>query len=158
LARALSLSAVLFVLWLLLSGHYDPLLLSLGAGSCFFVAWIAYRMDVVDHEGHPIHLTWRAAIYWPWLLWEIVKANIDVAKIVLDPELPISPQVFTVEASQVDDLGRVIYANSITLTPGTVSIDVKHATIQVHALTQELADSLLTGEMDRRATEMEGEA
>jgi len=156
LARALSLSVVLFVLWILLSGHYEPLLLSLGAASCIFVAWIAYRMDVVDHEGLPIHLTWRAAIYWPWLLWEIVKANIDVAKIVLDPKLPISPQVFTVKASQVDDLGLAIYANSITLTPGTVSIDVKNATIQVHALTQELADGLLTGEMDRRATEMEG--
>ena len=156
MARALSLSIVLYVLWILLSGHFDPLLLSLGAVSCVFVAWIAYRMDVVDHEGHPIHLTWRAAIYWPWLLWEIVKANIDVAKIVLDPKLPISPQVFTVKASQVDDLGLAIYANSITLTPGTVSIDVKDATIQVHALTQELADGLLTGEMDRRATEMEG--
>ena len=156
MARALSLSIVLYVLWFLLSGHFDPLLLSLGAVSCVFVAWIAYRMDVVDHEGHPIHLTWRAAIYWPWLLWEIVKANIDVAKIVLDPKLPISPQVFTVKASQVDDLGLAIYANSITLTPGTVSIDVKDAAIQVHALTQELADGLLTGEMDRRATEMEG--
>lgn len=158
MARALSLSAVLFILWILLSGHYEPLLLSLGAGSCVFVAWLTHRMDLVDHEGHPIHLTWRAAIYWPWLLWEIVKANIDVAKIVLDPALPISPLVFSVKASQADDLGHVIYANSITLTPGTVSIDVKGATIQVHALTQELADGLLTGEMDRRATEMEGKA
>jgi len=156
LARARSLSVVFFVLWILLSVHFAPLLLGLGAVSCICVAWIAYRVDVADHEGHPIHLTWRAAIYWPWLLWEIVKANIDVAKIVLDPELPISPQVFTVKASQVDDLGHVIYANSITLTPGTVSIDVKSATIQVHALTQELADGLLTGEMDRRATGMEG--
>ncbi|MDH3472449.1 MAG: Na+/H+ antiporter subunit E [Rhodospirillales bacterium] len=158
MAHAVSLSVALFALWLLLSGHYEPLIIGLGAASCVFVALIARRMDVVDREGHPIHLTWRALMYWPWLAWEIVKSNIDVARIVLDPALPISPRVIKVEASQAEDLGRVIYANSITLTPGTVSIDVRGGTIEVHALTRSLAEGLETGEMDRRVSGMAGDA
>ncbi len=156
MVHAVSLSVLLYVLWLLLSGHYEPLLLVLGAVSCIFVAWIAYRMDVADCEGHPVHLTWRSLVYWPWLLWEIVKANVEVARLILSPRLAISPTVINVKASQPDDLGYVIYANSITLTPGTVSIDVRGATIEVHAITREMAESLKTGEMDRRVTQMEG--
>ena len=156
LARAVSLSVTLFVLWLLLSGHYEPLIIALGAVSCVMVAWIAYRMDVADHEGHPIHLTWRALVYWPWLAWEIVKANIDVARLILAPRLAISPKVIKVKASQSDELGHVIYANSITLTPGTVSIDVRDGTIEVHAITKEMAEGLETGEMDRKVCQMEG--
>ncbi len=156
MVRAVSLSVVLYVLWLLLSGHYESLTLVLGAVSSVFVAWIAYRMDVADREGHPIHLTWRSLVYWPWLFWEIVKANLEVARLILAPRLAISPTVIKVKASQPDELGHVIYANSITLTPGTVSIDVRDATIEVHAITREMAEGLQTGEMDRRVTRMEG--
>jgi len=139
-----------------MSGIYEPLILSFAVVSCAFVTWIAHRMDVVDHEGHPIHLTWRALIYWPWLLWEIVKSNIDVARIIINPRLPISPRVITVKASQRDELGHVIYANSITLTPGTVSLNLIDHHIEVHALNEAFAAGLESGEMDRRATEMEG--
>ncbi len=156
MVHAVSLSVVLYILWLLLSGHYEPLLLILGAVSCIFVAWIAYRMDVADREGHPIHLTWRSLVYWPWLFWEIVKANLEVARLILSPRLAISPTVIKVKASQPDELGHVIYANSITLTPGTVSIDVRESTIEVHAITREMAEGLQTNEMDRRVTRMEG--
>ena len=158
MVHAVSLSLALFGLWLLLSGHYEPLTIGLGAASCIFVALIAYRMDVADREGHPVHLTWRTLNYWPWLLWEIVKANIDVARVILDPKLPISPRVIKVTASQADDLGRVIYANSITLTPGTVSIDVRGSMIEVHALTGALAEGLQSGQMDRRVAGMAGGA
>lgn len=115
-------------------------------------------MDVADHEGHPIHLTWRAGTYWPWLFVEIIKSNIDVARLILDPKLPISPTVIKVKATQVDDLGHVIYANSITLTPGTVTMDVRGGTLEVHAITQDIAEGLMSGEMDRRVTQMEGRA
>lgn len=128
----------------------------LGALSCVFVGWIAHRMDVADREGHPIHLTWRALLYWPWLLAEIVKSNIQVARIIVDRSLPISPRVISVKASQPDELGHVIYGNSITLTPGTVSIDVKGHEIEVHALAEVFATSLETGDMDRRVTGIEG--
>ena len=154
--RAFSLGLVLYILWLLLSGHTAPLLLSLGAVSALAVVFIARRMDVVDPEGHPIHLSWKAIPYWPWLLAEIVKANIDVARAIVRPRMPIHPTVLHVKASQKSDLGRVIYANSITLTPGTVTLAVEGEMIEVHALTPAAAESLLTGEMDRRVTIVEG--
>lgn len=156
MVRAISLGAVLFGLWLMLSGHYTPLLLGFGVASCVLVVLISARMDVVDREGHPIHLGLRALTYWPWLLVEIVKANIDVAKRIVDPKLPISPTMVRVRASQKTEVGRVIYANSITLTPGTVSVELEDDMIEVHALTAEGAAALEEGEMDRRVTAMEG--
>jgi multicomponent Na+:H+ antiporter subunit E len=143
--------------WLLFSGHFNPLLLTLGLASCALVVLITTRMDLVDREGHPIHLSWGALIYWPWLFVEILKANIDVAKRVLRPKMDISPTLVRVKASQKSDLGLVIYANSITLTPGTVSIDVANGEILVHAISREGAEALIEGEMDRRVTHMVGE-
>lgn len=154
--RVVSLIVVLAVVWLLLSGHYNSLLLGLGALSCLFVAWIAHRMEVVDHEGHPVHVSWRAPLYWLWLGWQIVLANLDVARRILDPRMPISPTVFTVNPTQKSDLGRVTFANSITLTPGTVSLRVRESEIEVHALTRETAEELAQGEMDRQVTRFEG--
>ncbi len=158
LIHALSIGIVLFAVWLMLSGYFNnPLLISLGVLSCATVVWITIRMDVADQEGHPIHLTWRALWYWTWLGFEIIKANIDVIKRVLSPSLPISPTMLRVKASQKSDLGQVIYANSITLTPGTISIDVANNEILVHALSKDGAEDLITGEMDRRVTKMAGE-
>lgn len=153
--RGVSLVAFLVGTWLLLSGHYNPLILAFGAISCAVVALIAYRMGVVDYESHPIHLGWRLPAYWCWLGWEIVKANIDVAKRIVDPRLPISPTVFTLEATQPTELGLVLYANSITLTPGTVTLQVGRDGLEVHALSREAAADLAKGKMDRRVTWIE---
>lgn len=154
--HAISLGLVLFSTWLLLSGYFEPLLLSFGVLSCGLVLVVVHRMDVVDHEGHPVHLGWRILPYWFWLMIEIIKANIAVAKLILDPKLPISPVMVSVPTSQHTELGQVIFANSITLTPGTVSIRVGEKQILVHAVTRELADDLLGGAMDRQVTRMEG--
>lgn len=147
---------MLYGLWLVLSGHFEPILLTLGGLSVIAVMAIAHRMDVVDREGHPLHLGWRAMTYWPWLGWEIVKANIDVARIIITPSLPISPVMIRVGASQKTELGHVIFANSITLTPGTVAVDLGDKSIGVHALSAASARELAAGEMDRRVTAMEG--
>ena len=122
------------------------------------VVALGRRMDLVDQEGHPVRLSWRALGYWPWLLKEIAKSAWDVSKIILSPELPISPTLVRAPASQESIVGVVTYANSITLTPGTISVDVKKGEILVHALTREGADGLLEGEMDRRVTRFEGRA
>lgn len=153
--RALSLGGVLAAAWLLLSGHYTPLILALGLISVVAVVAIALRMDVVDHEGFPIHLTRRFPGYWLWLGVEIVKANIDVAKRVWSPGLPISPTLYLLKTSQPGELGQVIYANSITLTPGTVSVSLVDGKILVHAIAREVGDDLAAGEMDRRVTRLE---
>ena len=157
--HAISLCVALSILWLLLSGHFaDPLLLGLGLASVVAVVLIAHRMDVIDHEGHPIHLSWRALIYWPWLIKEIVKANFDVAKAILRLPGGIEPTVFSVTASQHSELGRVIYANSITLTPGTVTIELDQDQVTVHALTSGAKEGVESGDMDRRVAAVEGPA
>jgi multicomponent Na+:H+ antiporter subunit E len=147
---------LLFGIWLLLSGHYTPLLLAFGAGSCLLVVFLSMRMDVTDHEGHPIHLSIAALYYWPWLVWQIVLSNIDVAKRVLFSRHPISPNLVLVRTKQKTDLGKVIYANSITLTPGTISLELEDNMILVHALTHDGADDLSGGEMHDRVIRMEG--
>ena len=156
MARSIGLGIALFGLWLLLSGIYTPLLIILGIGSSALVAWIAHRMNVTDHEGFPIHFTWKAITYWPWLFWEIIKANLAVSSVILKKEISIEPTLLRIPANQKSELGQVTYANSITLTPGTVSIAVGEGMIDVHALTQEAADDLKTGRMNERACRLEG--
>ncbi|MHC4549561.1 MAG: Na+/H+ antiporter subunit E [Planctomycetota bacterium] len=157
MSRLVTLLVVLFAVWLLWSGYFDnALLVALGGISCALVGLIALRMKLVDPEGVPIHLALRILLYAPWLVWEVVKANVDVAWRILHPRLPIRPSVIRVKAGQKLDLGRVIYANSITLTPGTVSVDLEEDEITVHALTKEAADGLRTGNMDRKVTWLEG--
>jgi len=154
--HAISLGLFLAVIWLLLSGHYTLLLLSCGLFSVALVVVLALRMDVVDHEGHPLHLNSKAlVIYWCWLLKEIFVSNIYVCRLILSPAMPISPTVIALRSSQSSDLARVIFANSITLTPGTVTIDVDGDITEVHAITEEAATSLLQGSMDSKVTALE---
>lgn len=153
--RAFGLGVMLFGVWLLLSGIYTPLLLGFGVGSSILVVMIALRMDVVDHEGVPLYLGPRVLAYIPWLLFEILRANIIVARIILHPSLPISPIMVHFRASQRTDLGRVIYANSITLTPGTITTGVDGPELEIHALTRADIDGREEDEMDRRVTRLE---
>jgi len=158
LLHALALWLFCFGLWLLLSGYFDvPLLLGFGVLSCALVVFVAWRTEVIDPEERPLRLRFNLHIfsYWPWLLWQIVLSNLDVAKRILDPRLPISPTLITLRPTQRSDLGRVIYANSITLTPGTVTTFLSEGVLEVHALTREAAESLLEGDMDRRVAALE---
>jgi len=153
--HAASLALVLFGIWALWSGHYSMLMLTFGAVSCAAVLVLALKMDIVDQEGAPIDQMLGLVGYAPWLIWQIIRANVDVASRILRPTMPIHPTVFTVRTGQRRDIGRVIYANSITLTPGTVSIDCQGEDITVHALSREAADDVKSGEMDRRVTRFE---
>lgn len=155
--RRISLALALFLFWLLLSGHYTPFLMAAGLASSLLIVWFSDRfMSVLDREGHPVHLTVNALTYWPWLLWEIAKAAWDVTKRIIDPKLPISPVLVRLKASQHSEVGRVIYANSITLTPGTITMELERDNLLVHALTREGAASLEGGDMDRRVSRFEG--
>ena len=146
----------LYLFWLLLSGYFVAFLLAAGAGCAAAVVLVARRMDVVDHEGHPIHLSLRALLsYWPWLAGEIVKSGWDVSRRILDPRLPVSPTLARFKPSQATALGLVIHANSITLTPGTISVEVTAGEFLIHALTQQGAAGLAGSEMDRRVAELE---
>ena len=144
-ARAIALVTVLFGLWLVLSGKTDNfLLLTLGALSSAGITALVWRMGVLDHESLPLRLLrpggiWR---YWGWLILETCKANIAVARIILSRDCETRQRLFWVPSGQVSDLARAIYANSITLTPGTVSVDMDDDKILVHALSFEMCDSL----------------
>ena len=151
--HAISLTAALLALWLLMSGHYDALLISLGLASTLFTVFLALRMEVVDHESYPTHLTGKLLRFWTWLSKEIIVANIDVAGRIIRGRKSISPRTFTVKMPQKTDLGRVIYANSITLTPGTVSMRMEGNEILVHALAKETAEELEAEHMARRVPE-----
>lgn len=157
MVHAISLGLTLFVTWLLLSGYFVPLLITFGILSVILVVFIAHRMEVVDRESHPVHLTFVLPGYWLWLLKEIVLSSVDVTRRVMAPKLRISPTLVRVKATQQSDLGKVIYANSITLTPGTVTLDMDGDVLLVHALSREGAASLEEGEMDRRVTRLEGD-
>jgi multicomponent Na+:H+ antiporter subunit E len=153
--HTIGLSLAMFALWLLLSGIYVPLILGLGVASCLLVVIIAARLDVIDHEAVPLQLKFGYFGYLAWLGKEITKSNWDVARVVLAPKLPISPAMFWVPATQHTDVGKVIYANSITLTPGTVSVEIENDQILVHAITREAAEGLKSGDMDHRITAIE---
>jgi multicomponent Na+:H+ antiporter subunit E len=147
--------------WLLCSGPYSldghhTLIPLFGLGSCAGVTWLALRMGIVDAEAVPVHLIGRALRYLPWIATEVLKANLDVAGRVLRPGLPVAPEILRVKPSQRTDLGRVLYANSITLTPGTVTIEAEGDHLLVHAIARAAAAGLECGIMDAKVSELEG--
>ncbi len=145
----------LSIFWLLSSGYYSVLLLALGLLSIVFVIYVAHRMDVVDHESQPIHLSNQLPSFLFWLLKELVISNIQVVKSIWLGNHTISPTFAYIKASQKTDIGKVIYANSITVTPGTVTVDLLGDRLLVHALLRNNIEDLKSGEMDRRITELE---
>ena len=147
---------VLMSTWLVWSGIFEPLTMGFGVASCITVVFFSERMRATqDIEETPFTFWVKHVGYLPWLVKEIVVSNLHVAKIILSPDMPIRPRVLKVKCTQNSDMAKVVYANSITLTPGTVTLDLREDTLLVHALTQNTADGLLTGEMDARVTRME---
>jgi multicomponent Na+:H+ antiporter subunit E len=156
--RYLSLAGFLLAFWLALSGHFTPMLVAAGAASAVVCVLAAIRMRTADTEGHPIELLRGTVTYYPWLAREIVKSGWAVTKLILHPRLPISPTMTVVQASQRTPVGVATYANSITLTPGTITVGVSGNVLAVHALTRDGALDLEAGGMDRRVSQFEGTA
>jgi multicomponent Na+:H+ antiporter subunit E len=156
--RAPTLFVLFYAFWILMSGYFTPFLLGIGALVSAAVVWFVERMRVADREGHPVHLGWSALAYWPWLAKEILKSALDVSKVILDPRLPATPTVVSFRPSQKTVVGLVTHANSITLTPGTLSVEVTAERFVVHGLTRAGAEGCTDSEMDRRVTRFEGES
>lgn len=151
--RWLRISALLFLLvlaWLLWSGIYTPLLLGLGALSCILSLYLAHRIDFFD-EVFSLQVIPRLPRYWGWLLLEIARSSLEVTRIIIQRKPAISPTVVEIEAAARGPVGQAILGNSITLTPGTLTLDVHNGRLRVHCLTREGADALLAGEFNRRA-------
>lgn len=144
------LSCILALFWILLSGHTSALLLTLGLASVFFVVWLVSRMDRNDKASIRMLFTKEMFSYGGWLIWQIIVSNIDVARRIWAPSLPINPSCRKIKVSINDPLIKTIYANSITLTPGTVTIEVGDDYFIVQALNAESLDDLEKGEMEKR--------
>ncbi|MCA9715732.1 MAG: Na+/H+ antiporter subunit E [Myxococcales bacterium] len=158
-ARLLTLIIVQAVFWALLSGQFhNPVLIGTGIVCIVGVALLGLKMQILDEDTAP-NVTWfRLLIYVPYLTKEILLANWDVLKRIWDPVMDIDPRMIRVPYKTRTAFGTTTYANSITLTPGTVTVEVDTAgkQMQIHALTQEAEDGLLTGEMERQVMKLEG--
>jgi len=142
-------------LWLLLSGHFEPLPLASGGVSVVLTVWLARRMGVLDFEGQPVEMALHLVGFVAWTVWLVILANLQVAKVILSPALRIHPHLIRIRPNQRTHLGRVIHANAITITPGTISLDVRDDLILVHALTDDAADEDSSGRLDRAVTRLE---
>ena len=151
---ATAVAVTLAILWLAISGVYKPLLFILGASSVGFVVWMSSRMDVVGVEHNPNLYSWRLPVYWFWLLKEIVKSNIEVARAAFRPDR-VRPEVFSVPMELRSAVGKVTYANSITLTPGTVTLLLGDDHVEVHALLESTAEGTKSREMERKIAWLE---
>lgn len=145
-------AVVLTVFWLLLSGYLQPLLLSFGAISVAIVLVVLKRMDDVDSEPRVLGSVVKIVRYLVWLLGEILKSSIHVSKLVWGGADKVSPAIAKIDAKNISPKRRVLYANSITLTPGTLSVDLEDGEITVHALQESSIAELKEGEMERKIT------
>ena len=141
---------LLMAFWIPFSGNFDVFHLSLGVLSCAFVAIISHKF-LFENFSAPGKLkkTFRFISYTPWLLWQIVLSNIHVVYMVLNPD-KINPQIVQFKSNLKSDLSMVTLANSITLTPGTITMEIENGEFYVHALDQQVADDVMTGAMEKR--------
>ncbi len=155
-ARPLQLVALLLVLalsWVLWSGIYKPLLIWLGVFSCLLSLWLASRTGFFRHA-MPTRSFLRLPGYWWWLLGEITRSSFQVARVILSPAMPITPTLVELTTDEPTDSGKVILGNSITLSPGTVTIDMYESKLLVHCLTEEGAQALIGQEVQRRTARL----
>lgn len=155
LTRYILLFLTMFGLWLLLSGHYKPMTIGFGVLSSLLVTYVAWRMDREDNYAFPLIFTFRLPVYWGWLVKEMLKSNLNVARIILSPKLPISPIMVPFRACMKSDLARMIYANSITLTPGTITTGTEGDILRIHALTWQDVDGREEDEMGQHICGLE---
>ena len=151
--KSVTLFIVLFGFWLLMSGYYTPLILSLGVISCLLCVYLTIKGKFLDNETLPIYFFPRLIQYTLWLIKEILKSNIQTAKVIIMKSE--EPELFSVKATQKTNEGKVTYANSITLTPGTVTTQIKNDIFEVHALTKDFGDDVRSSEMDKMVTWLE---
>lgn len=155
----LGTALILFAFWALLSGKFDAFHLTLGGICSAVAAYLFHDLLFVNVRVGDIRLVaWRFIRYIPWLMKQIFLANIHVASLVLHPKMPIEPRIMTFKTKLETDISSVTLANSITLTPGTITIDIRDGLFYVHALSQKVVDELNAGEMEDRVAHIFMEA
>jgi multicomponent Na+:H+ antiporter subunit E len=150
ITRVITLGILLVAAWLFWSGFFKPLLLGLGAFSCILVLYLSHRMRLFDSDIFALRFSFRLFRFWGWLGKEIFLSSLEVARIVLNPKLPISPTVIKFDTVCDHKVDQAILGNSITLTPGTLTLNIEGMELTVHSLTRQGALDLQSGEMERR--------
>jgi multicomponent Na+:H+ antiporter subunit E len=161
---------ILLAIWLVLSGYFDPFHVGLGVATVAFVLWInrPARAIVVDRDAPtldplggtaaaPIRFL-RLALYLPWLFWQMLVSGVYVARLALAPRPRIAPLILRFRSRQPSYTAQVFLGNSITLTPGTLTLDIEGDELTVHAINERAADAFLAGSMARRVAALFGGA
>jgi multicomponent Na+:H+ antiporter subunit E len=143
---------ILFLHWVLWSGKFDAFHLSLGAVSCALVTFMSHDLLFKREKFSPRHAVEviRFIKYIPWLIYQILLANIHVAYLALSPRMPIDPEIVKLKTRLKTDISMAVFANSITLTPGTITADIRDGEYYVHALSKKVSEDLLTGKMENK--------
>lgn len=158
--RGLILQTLLLAaIWLILSGKTDLIYIFWGVISIAFVIWLTNRLHHIPlAQDEPCGSTRinipRLLVYLFWLVWQIIKSGVYVAYVVLHPKMPIEPMIVRFTSKQPNVLARVILGNSITLTPGTLTLDIKDDLFTVHALTRDTEEDLVSGDMEARVARL----
>jgi len=151
---------ILFLFWVVFSGRFDGFHLGLGVISCAIVSWFVSDLSTPDPRPIGMFRLWlNFILYFPWLIWQIFLANLHLLVLVLSPNMMdrIDPHIVKIKSRLRDRLALVTFANSITLTPGTITVNVSiYGDLSIHAIDKESAEAL-PGEMERRVARIFGE-
>jgi multicomponent Na+:H+ antiporter subunit E len=141
----------LFGFWIIMSGKFDLFHLSLGFLCSLLIGSISHDLLFEDVKAKNRHVSIARFLgYLPWLIYQVILANLHVVYLVLSPKMPIDPKIIKFNTKLTSDISKVTLANSITLTPGTITMDIIDGEFYVHAVSKKVADDLLTGEMEQR--------
>ncbi len=149
---------VMFAFWILLSGEFTFILITSGVVASLITAYLSHdifvgKADLKTETGR----VFKFIVYIPWLLWKIILANVEIAYLVLNPKPLVDPQIVRFKNDLKTDLGIVTLAHSITLTPGTVTVEANREEFVIHAIWQKSADGIIGGEMQQKVKKIEGE-
>ena len=150
-------AVLLSIFWLLLSGIFNPLMLSFCALSVAVVIVVLTRMDRIDKARQQPNTGLSLVRYIPWLVGQIVLSSVQVTKLIWGPSGRVSPTLAKIDAENIPPNRRTLYANSITLTPGTLCVDLVDGELTVHALQKSSIDELAEGHMENMITSIWGE-
>ena len=165
--RWLAYSVLLIGLWLALSGTLRGEFLTGGIISAAVVLFVKeaifHPSDLFGFERPPSRFSWlvgtmcRLAFYFPLLLWEIAVANIHVVRLVLDPRMPINPSLVEFESPLRTEASNAVLANSITLTPGTVTVDMSAHRFIIHCISETSRQGIQEGDLLKHVARAFGE-
>ncbi len=156
IGRAVFIGVQLAIAWLLWSGLYKPLLLALGALSCLLTLWLLRRMGYFEQDATSFRYSFGLLAFWGWLVKEVVQSSLQVTRVVLARKVQVHPRTVALDVEGFDPVDQVLLGNSITLTPGTLTLDVYQNRLLVHALTAQGAKDVLEGKMQEKISALRG--